>query len=82
MDNYQTIANRLSGYMEFRGNSMRGVWEYKDGNESHLIYRIYSYSTVIATYDFPSMTPWVTDRKYSVTTTRQTNLIKRVWGIK
>jgi hypothetical protein len=73
-DNYRTIANKLETLKEFTGNSMRGRWE--DGR-----FIVYSYSTPIAIWQ-TSLVKEVTERKYSVTTSRHQNLIRRAWGIK
>jgi len=59
---------------------------FKHGNSMSAVlngdtYRIYSYSTLIATYSFEWDTWWVDPNKYSKTTSRQQALIRRVAGI-
>ena len=80
MQNYKEIETRLRDTMPFRGNSLNGFWDAING-----VYVVYSYSTLIASYK-PSLCSsdvqyWVNPNKYSNTTTRQQNLIKRAWGL-
>jgi hypothetical protein len=74
MDNYKTIETALQNRQNFKGNSLRAFW---DGDT----YKVISYSTVIATLEFGGGPRWVSPVKYSQTTTRQQNLIKRAWGL-
>jgi len=73
MDNYKTIERKLRNLEPFKGNSLRAFW---DGGS----YLVVSYSTAIASAN--STEREVTERKYSVTTSRHQNLIRRAWGIK
>ena len=71
--NYRQIENHLAQLLPFNGNSCHSFW---DGDT----YKVYSYSTLIASAD--GMTEqWVTPERYSVTTSRLQNLIKKAWGI-
>jgi hypothetical protein len=72
-DNYQTIAVKLANREEFTGNSLRAYW-WGD------TYRVISYSTLVAYRDVIGET-WLSPSKYSVTTSRHQNLIKKAWGI-
>ena len=73
MDNYKTISTKLANREPFRGNSLRAYW---DGE----VYKVVSYSTLIA--EIGNMgNMLISDRKYSVTTSRHQNLIRRAWGI-
>lgn len=74
MDNYKVIEQKLSTLTPFKGNSMSGNWY--DGR-----FIVYSYNTPIAVWQ-TSLVKEVTSAKYSVTTSRQQNLIRRAWGIK
>jgi len=76
MDNYKTIEERVSSCSTFTGNSLKGYWV--ENSQGIWEYRIYSYNTLIAT-NGPSK--WVSPVKYSQTTSRQQNLIKRAWGL-
>lgn len=76
MDNYKTIEERVSSCSSFNGNSLRGYWV-KD-SQDNWEYQIYSYNTLIATN---GASKWVSPVKYSQTTSRQQNLIKRAWGL-
>jgi hypothetical protein len=82
-DNYKTIATKLANLESFWGNSMSAQFVKHWGSSS---YSVYSYGTLIAekTWD-NSEGKWRTrlnETKYSVTTSKHQNLIKRAWGIK
>lgn len=73
--NYSQIERALITLTPFTGNSSRGVWE---GNGSDREYCVYSYSTLIATYNtFGRAT--MKARKYSQTTSRLQNIIRKAW---
>ena len=74
MDNYNTIATRLENRQNFTGNSLRGFW---DGET----YKVWSYNTLIATLESGGGPRWVSPERYSNTTSRAQNLIKRAWGL-
>lgn len=72
--NYQQIKAALTNLEPFTGNSLRGErW----GNE----YRVISYQTLIATNNTDTGEKWVSPRKYSLTTTKQQNIIKCAWDV-
>jgi hypothetical protein len=73
MDNYKTIEHKLNTLTPFKGNSMSGDWY-----DNRFI--VYSYRTPIG---YSTLTGFaIEDRKYSVTTSRHQNLLRRVWGPK
>ena len=73
--NYRQIETAVHTLTPFAGNSSRGVWE-GDGQDRE--YCVYSYSTLIATYNtFGRAT--MKARKYSQTTTRLQNIIRKAW---
>lgn len=72
--NYSQIAKLLKVNEPFKGNSMSAV-RGADG-----IYRVYSYSTVIGTYDIESGAVTLNEQKYSQTTTKQQTLLRRAWA--
>jgi hypothetical protein len=73
MDNYKTIATKLANLESFRGNSLNAF--YFGG-----VYKVYSYTTLIA--EVGNMgNKLVSENKYSVTTSRHQNLIKKAWGL-
>jgi hypothetical protein len=74
MDNYKTIEYKLRNREPFKGNSM---WAYWDGE----VYKVVSYSTLIAEQGSRGNL-LISDRKYSTTTSRHQNLIRRAWGVK
>lgn len=75
MDNYRTIEAKLRSLTPFKGNSMSaGITA--DGS-----YEVLSYETPIA-YNYGWGTSWITDKRYSTTTTRHLNLVKKAWGLK
>ena len=72
--NYKQIPALIETLTPFTGNSLRGErW----GND----YRVYSYTTLIATHNSDTGERWVSPIRYSVTTSRQQNIIKRAWGV-
>ena len=75
-DTYATIARKLDAIMPFDNkNSMSAKF---DGP----IYKVLSYRTLIATYDNNTGERWINPDRYSVTTSRQQGLIRRVWGMR
>jgi len=73
MDNYRTIATKLANREAFRGNSLKAYWIGE-------VYKVISYNTQIA--EVGNMGNILLNKnKYSVTTSRHQNLIKRAWGI-
>jgi hypothetical protein len=76
MDSYKTITTKLQGKEKFTGNSLTAYWCAFTG-----LYTVKSYSTTIATYNTETGLLWVSPDKFSQTTTRQQNLIKRAWGL-
>jgi hypothetical protein len=82
--NYTQVESAIRNFAPFTGNSCRGYWE--DGE-----YVVISYNTKIAKAtravvagairrDIPGGL-WVNSSKYSQTTTRLQNIIKRAWGV-
>jgi len=72
--NYKQIAVALETLQPFTGNSLKGV-------QLGDTYRVISYSTQIAEYNTTTGEKWVSPTRYSVTTSRQQNLIRRAWGV-
>jgi hypothetical protein len=70
--NYKQVAELIADRMPFKhGHSMRAEYNYLG------IYCVYSYATLIATYDTVSRKWWINENKYSVTTSKQQNIIRR-----
>ena len=74
MDNYKTIEHKLRNLEPFKGNSLKGYWLGSD-------YRVVSYATLVASHMSDTETKWLNPQKYSVTTSRHQNLIRRAWAI-
>ena len=72
--NYTQIERALIARDNFKGNSCFGVW-------IGSTYTVTSYNTVIATIDGDGALYFNTT-KYSNTTSRLQNLIRKSWGIK
>lgn len=70
--NYTQIETALKNRVPFTGNSCHA---YLDGEQ----YRVISYSTLVATSE--NGVGWVTPQKYSQTTSKLQNIIKRAWGV-
>lgn len=87
--NYRQIEKLLATRTPFNGNSSHA---YLDSDN---VYRVFSYSTLVAVYGdaetcqemfdkgwFTTPNPiWVSDVKYSSTTSRLQNLIRKAWAI-
>lgn len=74
MDNYRTIEQKLRTLTPFKGNSMHASIDVEGS------YRVFSYSTLIAIHYGQGLS-WTQDKKYSTTTSRHQNLIRKAWGI-
>ena len=72
--NYKQIEKAIIARENFRGNSCFGMWVGGD-------YKIASYNTLIAEIKADGEL-YFNDRKYSVTTSKLQNIIRRAWGIK
>lgn len=72
--NYRQIPALLSNRVPFTGNSSSARID-GQGN-----YHVYSYETLIATWHATGVT-WLDARKYSTTTSRLQNIIKRAWDL-
>jgi hypothetical protein len=73
MDSYRTIEQKLIEYKPFKGQSMTGIWH-------GTTYLVYSYDTLIAVANPEGMN--LDAHKYSRTTTRHQDLIRRAWNFK
>jgi hypothetical protein len=73
-DNYKTIERKLRNLEGFKGNSLEGFWDDRG-------YNIVSYRTLIATFTPNDKVAWVNPTKYSVTTSRHQNLIRKAWSL-
>jgi hypothetical protein len=74
MDNYKTIEAKLDTLTPFKGNSMRGDWDAMGR------FMVYSYSTLIGYSTLSGFA--IVEDKYSNTTSRHQNLLRKVWGPK
>lgn len=95
MANYKEIEDSIRRNEPFKhGNSMTGVIDYIDGSDKdrfgifgeddvdETYYCIYSYSTLIYAERMEANGKrWLDDKKYSSTTSRRQNLIRRVKGM-
>ena len=73
MDSYKVIENKLKRLEPFNGNSMSGYIFEND-------YLVFSYNTIIARHRMNSWTYSINPEKYSVTTSRHQNLVRRAWA--
>lgn len=83
MDNYKVIEQKLRNLESFNGNTLTARVEKTWGS---MVYRVYSYSTLIAEKtwygDEGEWNTYLNDTKYSVTTSKHQNIIRRAWGVK
>ena len=87
MDSYKDIETKLENRQPFTGNSLTAIR--KDTG-----YSVYSYNTLIAVFNYNPITSdgillpwesvqrWVSSERYSNTTSRGQNLVRKAWGIK
>jgi len=68
--NLKDTAEKVANTLPFEGNNLKGV---NEGNE----YRIYSYSTLMATFNRLTGETWENPNKYSPTTSKQMNYVRR-----
>lgn len=78
MDNYKVIEQKLRNLETFEGNSMTARYS---GPFNTGVYEVFSYRTLIATANGLGAIN-LDSRKYSVTTSKHQNLIRRAWGVK
>lgn len=75
MPNYKEVKDLIIAREPFKhGHSMKAV-------RTSEAYEIFSYSTLIATFNFETCAWWINENKYSVTTSKQQNLIRVAAGI-
>ena len=70
--NYKEIMTLLADKEDFTHSNTMSAMRLGD------VYAVYSYSTLVALYDFIKSEWIINSRKYSVTTSKQQNYIKRV----
>ena len=71
---YSQMENAIFAKDSFTGNSAYANW----GSD---VYCVYSYTTLIASYDRKTGEVWLNPRKYSNTTSRLQNIIRKAWGV-
>lgn len=70
---YKSMPNLLAQRIPFTHGSHRAEWL---GG----VYAVYSYSTLIATFIKDGEIMWINPTKYSMTTSRLQNIIRKAWG--
>ena len=74
--NYSQVESAIANCREFRGNSCHATFSNSDG-----YYRVYSYGTLIARImPYTRAHYQLNSRKYSQTTSRLQNIVKRAWA--
>lgn len=72
MDNYKTIARKLSNLEPFNGNSLRAFWDERG-------YNVVSYYTLIAKAE--GIHRELDTHYFSATTSKHQRLIASAWGM-
>lgn len=74
-----TIARAILDRESFQNStrSFRGNPDYNLSSD-HESYRILSYATCVAEYYYPTGEWWITEQKYSVTTSKHVNTIRAI----
>jgi hypothetical protein len=78
ISNYEQIAVAVAKRRPFVGNSS---WGELGKDDDGYFYRVYSYRTLIAEMRGGGNV-WVSDVRYSKTTSRIQNIVRREWGVK
>lgn len=79
--NYREVQDCLTREVPFRHRSCSAHFEDRPVEDGQArTYVVLSYSTVVAT-KAPGEAPWLTEQKYSVTTSKQMGYIRRAWGV-
>lgn len=73
--NYDQIAYRMGALLPFKGNTMSGAWS--DDGET---FTVWSYRTIVAEYDAATGRAWINHKRYSTTTSRHQNIVRRAWA--
>jgi hypothetical protein len=76
--NLQDAKRELALQNAFNSGNLRARWEYNGTMIG--TYTVYSYNTPIAKLD-PNRSVWFTPIRYSVTTSKHLNMVKRAWGL-
>lgn len=76
---YEAMPSLLVDLVPFQGNSVSAGWEYNEVGDCNE-YVIRSYSTVIAKANNDGGR-WVHSSRFSNTTSRIQNLLRRVWEV-
>lgn len=80
MDSYKVIEYKLRNLEPFRGNTLSGYYNEENGKLD-----VYSYNTTIGQALFINgeiVVDYFNPAKYSVTTSKHQNIIRRAWGVK
>lgn len=75
--NYADIESAIKNRTPFVGNSAKGELVFTEANGVEFM--VWSYGTLIGTYSAKAR--WVSERRYSKTTSRLQNICRRVWGV-
>lgn len=78
--NYNDIEELLFDRKEFKSGKTMSA-RYARNELGELCYCVYSYATLIATYNAETRDWWLNEEKYSKTTSRQQNIVRRVAGL-
>lgn len=71
---YKSMPNLLAQLESFTHGSHHAIWH-------GTTYAVYSYRTLIATFDRKTRVIYLDPTKYSMTTSRLQNIIRKSWGL-
>lgn len=83
METYETIPNLIANLKPYRHGSSMAIWEY-DPELAQRVYSVYSYETRIALvyrHRTGEQIAKLDRSKYSVTTSRLQNIIRKAWEL-
>jgi hypothetical protein len=81
--NYRTMPALIQSLTAFKHGSCHAYWEY-ESDDSQQVYVVYSYGTRIAVAQRQpngQLIASMDTQKYSTTTSRLQNIIKRAWAL-
>lgn len=73
--NYREVQDYLTRGVPFRHRSISAEYVSRPA-----VYTVKSYDTVVATWAEDGA-KWITDHKYSATTSKQVNYIRKAWSL-
>ena len=75
------VPEKIALLQEFQGNSLHARWENFNEVTGKKTYAIYSYSTLMAYVTVDDGAIWENEQRYSVTTSKHMNYVRRGFAL-